>query len=242
VSRFSEIIILGSSTIACECLRVLSSEHVTHVVETKESQVSLLRTIAGKFGVPYAKIVTRSELNAFLMGLSWNGKMLVISADNELIINSDFTDRPNLEIINFHYGLLPDYRGMNIPSWVIFNGETKTGVTWHYINAKIDDGAIIAQAEIPISETTTAFDIVRQTMRIGPKVFREFIVDFLTKEPCTFPNVKPPSGGHEYKRNDLPGGGEYAQIWRRACARGLRGRGTMVRSRFSPIWYMRPKE
>lgn len=207
MSRFSEIVILGSSTIACECLRALSSEHVTHVVETKESQVSLLQTIAGKFGIPYAKIVTRAELNAFLMGLSWNGKMLVVSADNELIIGSEFIDRQDLEIINFHYGLLPDYRGMNIPSWVIFNGETKTGITWHYINAKIDDGAIIAQAEIPITETTTAFDIVRQTMRIGPKVFRQFIGDFLVKEPHTLPNVKPANGGHEYKRKDLPGGG-----------------------------------
>lgn len=205
MSRFSDIVILGSSTIACECLRALSSEHIVHVVETKESQVSLLRTIAGKFDVPYAKITARKDLNVFLMGLSWSGRLLVVSADNELIIDAEFIDRPNLEIINFHYGLLPDYRGMNIPSWVIYNGESKTGVTWHYVNAKIDDGAIIAQAEIPITETTTAFDIVRQTMRIGPKVFREFIADFLERKPKTLPNVKPVKGGHEYKRTDLPG-------------------------------------
>jgi methionyl-tRNA formyltransferase len=207
MGRFDTIVILGSSTVACECVRALANAPLGLVVETKESQVSLLKTVAGKLGVTYLKITKKDELNAFLVGYHFTGRLLVISADNELLIGKEFIDRPNVEIINFHYGLLPDYRGMNIPSWVIYNGEKQTGVTWHYINANVDDGAIIAQESIPISEATTAFDIVRQTMRVGPRLFRGFIQNFLEQVPVVIPNVKPSTIAHEYKRRELPGGG-----------------------------------
>lgn len=207
MGRFNSVIIVGSSTIACECLRALAGERVSCVVETKESQVSLLKTIAEKFGFPYLKLTTRVDLNQFLLNLPVSGKTLVVSADNELLINAAFIDRGDVEIINFHYGLLPDYRGMNIPSWTIYNGESQTGVTWHYINARVDDGEIIAQGVVPITDKTTAFDIVRQTMRLGPKLFKEFITGFLVARPVTKANVKPSVNAHEYRRRDLPGGG-----------------------------------
>ena len=132
---------------------------------------------------------------------------MIVSADNELLIDSNVISLVDIEIINFHYGLLPDYRGMNIPSWTIYNGEAQTGVTWHYVNARIDDGEIIAQGVIPITDETTAFDIVRQTMRLGPSLFREFIGRFLETSPVTLPNVKPSVNAHEYRRRDLPGNG-----------------------------------
>lgn len=55
-------------------------------------------------------------------------KTLVISANNSVIIPSEICESNTVEIINFHYSFLPDYKGVNIPSWVIFNREELHGI------------------------------------------------------------------------------------------------------------------
>ncbi len=100
---------------------------------------------------------------------------MIISANNRFIFTPAIINSANTEIINFHYALLPHYRGMNIPTWVIYNEETQTGITWHYVTEKIDCGKIISQKVIKIGENTTAFDITREGMRLGIEAFKEFI-------------------------------------------------------------------
>ena len=72
------------------------------------------------------------------------------------IIKSPLLTHPNSGIINLHYSLLPDYRGVYPVNWAIINGEKKTGVTYHLVNANIDDGRIICQRETPIALMDTA--------------------------------------------------------------------------------------
>ena len=62
------------------------------------------------------------------------GEVLIISANNEYIFPAELVKLENVTIINFHYSLLPLYRGVNIPTWVIYNEEKYTGVTWHLCN------------------------------------------------------------------------------------------------------------
>ena len=47
--------------------------------------------------------------------------------------------------INCHAGALPFYRGRNVLNWAIINGESRFGVTVHYIDHGIDTGDIILQ-------------------------------------------------------------------------------------------------
>ena len=69
--------------------------------------------------------------------------------------------KPLLEIppagcLNLHGSLLPAYRGRCPINWVIVNGETETGVTLHYMTPRPDDGDIVAQKTILISNDETA--------------------------------------------------------------------------------------
>lgn len=63
---------------------------------------------------------------------------------------------PKYGCINVHASLLPKLRGGAPIHKAIINGFTKTGVTIMYMNEKMDEGDIIAQAEIPIEENDTA--------------------------------------------------------------------------------------
>lgn len=63
---------------------------------------------------------------------------------------------PPLGTFNLHASLLPMYRGAAPINWAIINGEAETGLTTFFINDKIDEGNILLQSRIPISDDMTA--------------------------------------------------------------------------------------
>jgi methionyl-tRNA formyltransferase len=74
---------------------------------------------------------------------------------------------PKLGTFNLHASLLPDYRGAAPINWAIINGETKTGVTTFFIDDKIDTGAMILSAEIPIEPNENAGQLHDRLMDLG---------------------------------------------------------------------------
>ncbi len=69
---------------------------------------------------------------------------------------------PPLGAINLHGSLLPKYRGRAPVNWVLVRGETTTGVTLHYMDARADHGDIIAQRAVPIPIEDTALTLSRK--------------------------------------------------------------------------------
>ena len=63
---------------------------------------------------------------------------------------------PKLGTFNLHASLLPQYRGAAPINWAIINGDKKSGVTTFFLNHRIDEGAIIEQAEVEICDDETA--------------------------------------------------------------------------------------
>lgn len=57
--------------------------------------------------------------------------------------------------INFHYGLLPQYRGANPVLAQMLNGETESGITIHIVDEHIDTGPIVMQQKIAIEDKDT---------------------------------------------------------------------------------------
>ncbi len=76
-------------------------------------------------------------------------------------------EMPSLGTFNLHASLLPNYRGAAPINWAIINGETKTGVTTFFIDDKIDTGAMILNAETPISTTESAGELHDRLMQLG---------------------------------------------------------------------------
>jgi methionyl-tRNA formyltransferase len=55
--------------------------------------------------------------------------------------------------INFHYGILPKFRGPNPILAQMLQYETHSGITVHFVDEKIDNGPMILQQKIPIEDT-----------------------------------------------------------------------------------------
>lgn len=62
---------------------------------------------------------------------------------------------PKLGSICFHPSLLPKYRGGSAINWTLINGETKTGISWFWVDEGIDTGPLLVQKEATIGPEDT---------------------------------------------------------------------------------------
>ena len=74
---------------------------------------------------------------------------LVVSAGFMRILDGSVTS--SLPIINSHPALLPLFPGAHAVRDALAAGATKTGTTIHWVDAGVDTGEIIAQAELDIA-------------------------------------------------------------------------------------------
>ena len=75
--------------------------------------------------------------------------------------------------MNLHGSLLPRYRGRCPVNWVLVHGETETGVTLHYMEAKADQGDIVGLKRVPITFEDTALTLFAKMTAAAPELLRE---------------------------------------------------------------------
>jgi phosphoribosylglycinamide formyltransferase-1 len=91
---------------------------------------------------------------------------------------------PN-KIINIHPALLPKYGGkgmygMNVHRAVVENKEKETGITIHFVNENYDEGAIIFQKNVLLSEADSPESVAEKIHELEQKYFPSVIEDLLT--------------------------------------------------------------
>ncbi len=66
------------------------------------------------------------------------------------IIQSRTLKKINIDVVNFHPGLLPKYRGFFPNFYSMINQEKNIGLTFHKVDSKIDQGPIIKKYQVSI--------------------------------------------------------------------------------------------
>lgn len=102
--------------------------------------------------------------------------------------------------LNFHPGILPQYRGSGTCSWVIVNGEKESGVTLHVIDKGIDTGPIIDIVRFSVDEEDTAGSVFVATEATIEYMFKLWFKKLLTENIVM---TAQPEGGHTYYKKDL---------------------------------------
>lgn len=87
------------------------------------------------------------------------------------IIKPKILEIVKYKAMNLHPSLLPAYRGTKSSVWALLNNEKQTGISFHYINDKIDDGNIILQKEIEITNEDTAYSLYHKLISVFSKNF-----------------------------------------------------------------------
>lgn len=71
------------------------------------------------------------------------------------ILPKEVLDIPRLGFVNVHFSLLPAYRGAAPVQRAIMNGDESTGVSIMVLTEGMDEGPVLARAEIPIEGSDT---------------------------------------------------------------------------------------
>src|SRR6516162_3762723 len=113
------------------------------------------------------KIRNSNDFRAQLQGIHAEA---IIVVGYGRIIPQWMIDLPPLGNLNLHGSLLPKYRGAAPIQWAIASGETITGVTTMRIDAGLDTGDILLQAEEQIKPEDTALTLTPRLARTGAEL------------------------------------------------------------------------
>jgi methionyl-tRNA formyltransferase len=161
-------------------------------------------------------------------------------------------DVPARGSINIHASLLPRYRGAAPIQWAIIRGETLTGITTFQMDAGMDTGAMLLQADTPIGPEETAGELSERLAPLGARVILDTLarLDTLRAVPqpegaTLAPRLKKTDGVLDWHRparelvnlvrgcNPWPGAtaattaGPLA-IWRARAVEGVGPPGTLI--------------
>lgn len=211
-THYEKVIVIGYGVIAKDVLELVKKKqseygYVIEYIEHEEYPFSVVKSYAEANDIMVFTIENNNELLAhFIRTINGYEKVLIVSANNNYIFPTEITGRQSVSIINFHNALLPLYPGRNAPSWVIYNDEEKTGITWHYVSDDIDGGDIIVQKEIMLDSDIKAYELVKKQMDVAAEAFDEIYDDVMYD---IAPRIKQnmPEQRRIYKSNEVPGDG-----------------------------------
>lgn len=88
----------------------------------------------------------------------------VVCAGFMRVLSEVFVKRWTGRMINIHPSLLPKYKGLHTHKRALKAGDKQHGCTVHWVNEGVDDGEIIAQAKVQISEGDTPDDLASKVL------------------------------------------------------------------------------
>ena len=140
------------------------------------------KAIAEENNIPLLSI-TKSilyEESLFLTLLKDYNVNFIVLAGFLLLIPPYLVKHFERKIVNIHQALLPKFGGKgmfghHVHEAVKTAGETESGITIHYCNARYDEGAIIFQAKTDLSTDDTPQDIARKVLALEHAHFAKVI-------------------------------------------------------------------
>ena len=124
---------------------------------------------AAAHGIPQFTLahkgMKRAEFDALVDGaLRDAGVEYVALAGYMRLLSPGFVEQWRGRIINIHPALLPAYKGLDTHQRVLDAGETRHGATVHIVTEALDDGEILAQAEVPVLDGDDAESLARRVL------------------------------------------------------------------------------
>ena len=82
---------------------------------------------------------------------------------------------PRRGFLNLHPSLLPDYRGPAPLFWIFQRGESRSGVTVHFMDAEFDTGDVARQAPVSLTDGITGPQADHLLGQVGGRLLAETV-------------------------------------------------------------------
>lgn len=167
----------------------------------------LFRKIAGK-KTPGAKIertqivnvapkvfLVKSHNSPECVGILQKLKPEVIVLRGCGIIKKAVLDQPEIGVINPHYAILPDYRGMDVTEWSALHGAP-IAVSVHAVNEGVDTGIVLKSREIEVSKSDTTGTLRDKCAALAVELISEALAEIEKTRFVSKEEIK--AGGKQY--------------------------------------------
>jgi methionyl-tRNA formyltransferase len=114
---------------------------------------------------------------------------LLLNVHSLHIIDGRVLETPRIGAFNLHPGPLPEYAGLSVPSWAIYNGERRHGVTVHWMAPDVDAGPIAYAGAFEIGPRDTGLTLSVTAAREGLPLVARLLAD-AARDPGSVPAVE----------------------------------------------------
>jgi methionyl-tRNA formyltransferase len=144
---------------------------------------------------------------------------LLVNVHSLSLLGADIVGAPRIGSFNLHPGPLPEYAGLNAPSWAIYEGETTHAVTVHWMNAEIDCGPVAYRASFAIDGVDTGLSLTAKCVRHGVPLVLRLVAD-ASRDPSSVPAFEQDLRRRRYFGREVPNGGRL--VWGDSAAQIVR--------------------
>lgn len=141
--------------------------------------------------------------------LEAEGVDLLLNIHSLFIVHPNVLVAPTIGCFNLHPGPLPEYAGLNAPSWAIYNGESSHAVTLHWMQPGIDTGPIAYRIDFPIREDESALAVTAKCVREGFALVGRLLAD-AAEDPEAIPKLEQDLSRRRYFGREVPNGGRLS--------------------------------
>lgn len=117
------------------------------------------------------------------------------------ILKPALFELPRLGSINLHKGRLPQYRGMPPAFWELWTDQDSVGCSVHWVNAKLDQGDLLATASVARERYSDVRGLQIQLDEVGIRLVNETVQRVLAGDLSSQP--QPTEGGKTYRKPTL---------------------------------------
>jgi methionyl-tRNA formyltransferase len=130
-----------------------------------------------------------------------------LCAGHRRIFPKKLLDMPRIAAINFHPSLLPEGRGRNPWFWTIRTGQSRTGVTAHFMVSGVDEGDMLIQKAVELTGTETYTTLYRRLSELSADLVPQVVAML---QSGTMPRIPQPEGGSRFTE---PSEADYRIDW-----------------------------
>lgn len=159
-------------------------------------------TVAREFGVPVFPARTVRDW-MFSTELRRQRVDVLLNVHSLYLINAEVLAAPRIGSFNLHPGALPEYAGLNVPSWAIYHGETSHGVTLHWMAPRVDAGPIAFSASFPLTPADTGLSVSAKCVEHGMPLLSQLLT-VLAHDSSRIPVVEQDLARRRYFGKEVP--------------------------------------
>jgi methionyl-tRNA formyltransferase len=212
------ILLIAEEAAGVQALRMLAgtAHEVVAVATQGEGIAAVGATVAGvasRLGYTLWPARRTQESN-FAEVIRRENVDLLLNIHALYVLPVSVVEAPRIGSFNLHPGPLPQYAGLNAPSWAIFHGEHTHAVTLHWMDQGIDSGPIAYSVQLPIDQDDTGLTLSSKCVRAGLPLLHDLLAAAILRR---IPRIPQSAGIRRYYGREVPHQGRL--IWTEPAVR-----------------------